>query len=141
MVGWHHRLNGHEFEQTLGDSEGQGSLACCSSWGCKDSDMTQRLNSNKKQVFQQQAEDRSSIRIIAVKSQDYQSGLKTNKTYLYTAYKKGTSSRLNKDLNILTGKRQEKIYHINSNQKKVGMLSVSDHRTLQEFKKKANLKT
>ena len=30
MVGWHHRLNGHEFEQTLGDSEGQGSLACCS---------------------------------------------------------------------------------------------------------------
>ena len=35
MVGWHHRLNGHEFEQTLGDSEGQGSLACCSSWGCR----------------------------------------------------------------------------------------------------------
>ena len=33
MVGWHHRLNGHEFEQALGDSEGQGSLACCSSWG------------------------------------------------------------------------------------------------------------
>ena len=32
MVGWHHQLNGHEFEQTLGDSEGQGSLACCSSW-------------------------------------------------------------------------------------------------------------
>ena len=35
MVGWHHRLNGHEFEQTLGASEGQGSLACCSPWGCK----------------------------------------------------------------------------------------------------------
>ena len=35
MVGWHHRLNGHEFEQTLGDSEGQGSLVCCSSWGRK----------------------------------------------------------------------------------------------------------
>ena len=33
MVGWHHRLSGHEFEQTLGDSEGQGSLACCSPWG------------------------------------------------------------------------------------------------------------
>ena len=33
MVGWHHRLNGHEFEQTLGDSEGQGSLACCSLGG------------------------------------------------------------------------------------------------------------
>ena len=35
MVGWHHRLNGHEFEQTLGDSEGQGSLARCSSWDCR----------------------------------------------------------------------------------------------------------
>ena len=39
MVGWHHRLNGHEFEQTLGDSEGQGCLACCSPWRCKESDM------------------------------------------------------------------------------------------------------
>ena len=35
LVGWHHRLNGHEFEQTPGDSEGQGSLACYSAWGCK----------------------------------------------------------------------------------------------------------
>ena len=38
MVGWHHELNGHEFEQTPRDSEGQGSLACCSSWGCKEVD-------------------------------------------------------------------------------------------------------
>ena len=36
IVGWHHWLNGHEFEQTLGDGEGQGSLGCCSSWGCKE---------------------------------------------------------------------------------------------------------
>ena len=35
MVGWHHQLDEQEFEQTLGDSEGQGSLACCSSWGCR----------------------------------------------------------------------------------------------------------
>ena len=35
MFGWHHRLNGHEFEQTLGDGERQGSLTCCSPWGCK----------------------------------------------------------------------------------------------------------
>ena len=35
MVGWHQRLNGHEFKQTLGDSEGQGSLVCCSPWGCR----------------------------------------------------------------------------------------------------------
>ena len=40
MVGWHHRLNRHEFEQTPGDSEGQGSLECCSPWGRKESDMT-----------------------------------------------------------------------------------------------------
>ena len=44
MVGWHHQLNGHEFEQALGDGEGQGSLACCSPWGCKESDMTERRN-------------------------------------------------------------------------------------------------
>ena len=40
MVGWHHQLNGHEFEQTPGDSEGQGNLVCCSPWGCKESDTT-----------------------------------------------------------------------------------------------------
>ena len=36
MLGWHHQLNGHEFEQTPGDNEGQGSLVCCSPWGCKE---------------------------------------------------------------------------------------------------------
>ena len=40
MVGWHHRLSGHEFEQTLGDSEGHGSLLCYSPWGCKELDTT-----------------------------------------------------------------------------------------------------
>ena len=44
MIGWHHRLNGHEFEQTLGDSEGQESLACCSPWGHKQLDMNEWLN-------------------------------------------------------------------------------------------------
>ena len=44
MAGWHHRLNGHEFELTLGDGEGQGSLACCSPWGHRQSDTTERLN-------------------------------------------------------------------------------------------------
>ena len=46
MVGWHHRFNGHEFEQTPGHSEGLGDLACCSPWGHKESDMTKRLNDN-----------------------------------------------------------------------------------------------
>ena len=40
MVGWHHRCNGHKLGQTLGDGERQGGLACCSPWGCKESDMT-----------------------------------------------------------------------------------------------------
>ena len=41
MVGWHHRLDGQEFEQAQGDDEGQGGLMCCSSWGCKDLDTTE----------------------------------------------------------------------------------------------------
>ena len=44
MVGWHHWLNGHEFEQALGDGKGQGSLVCCSPWGHKESDTTEQLN-------------------------------------------------------------------------------------------------
>ena len=49
MVGWHHRLNGREFEQAPEDGEGQGSLEHCSLWGRKESDTTERLNnSNKK---------------------------------------------------------------------------------------------
>ena len=44
MVGWHHQLNGHEFEQVPGDSEGQGSLVRCYSWGHKQSDTTEQLN-------------------------------------------------------------------------------------------------
>ena len=43
MVGWHHRLYGHEFEWTPGVGDGQGGLACCDSWGCKESDMTESL--------------------------------------------------------------------------------------------------
>ena len=44
MVGWHHRLEGHEFEQAPGVGDGQGSLACCCSWGSKESDMTEQMN-------------------------------------------------------------------------------------------------
>ena len=44
VVGWHHQLDGHEFEQAPGVDNGQGILVCCSSWGCKESDTTERLN-------------------------------------------------------------------------------------------------
>ena len=46
MVGWQHRLNGHEFEQAPGDGEGQGSLACCNPWGRKESGRAEQLNNN-----------------------------------------------------------------------------------------------
>ena len=47
IVGWHHQLNGHVFEQTLGDGEGQGSLVCCSPWGHKELVITDRLYNNQ----------------------------------------------------------------------------------------------
>ena len=46
LVGWHHRHNGHEFEQIPGDGDGQGSLVCCSPWDLKESDTTESLNNN-----------------------------------------------------------------------------------------------
>ena len=52
MVGWHQRLNGREFEQAPGDNEGQGSLACCSPWGRKESDKTQQLNNKTASLTQ-----------------------------------------------------------------------------------------
>ena len=50
IVRWHHWLNGHEFEQTLRDSEGQKSLTCCSSWGCKESDMILKMNNKNNKM-------------------------------------------------------------------------------------------
>ena len=47
MVGWYHLLNGHEFEQTLEVGDGQGGLVCCSPWGPKESDTTERLNNKQ----------------------------------------------------------------------------------------------
>ena len=48
-LGQHYQLDGHEFEQALGDSKGQGSLACCHPWGSKESDTTEQLDKNKKE--------------------------------------------------------------------------------------------
>ena len=58
MVEWHHRLNGHEFEQTLGVGDGQGSLACCSPWGRKESDTTEQLNSNNSEYVTEKKGDK-----------------------------------------------------------------------------------
>ena len=56
MFGWYHWLDGHEFEQALGGGEGQGSLVCCSPWGCKESDTAERLNNNNNRQVQQTKE-------------------------------------------------------------------------------------
>ena len=53
MVGQHHQLNEHEFEQTSGDSEEQGSLVCCSPWGCKESDTIEQLQNNNNILYSQ----------------------------------------------------------------------------------------
>ena len=50
MVGWHHQLDGHEFEQTLGDGERQGSQVCCNVWSCKELGMTQQLKTEQVEV-------------------------------------------------------------------------------------------
>ena len=55
MTGWHDRLNGHEFELTLGDGEWQRSLVCCNTWGCKESDTTEPLNNNNNKRMKRQA--------------------------------------------------------------------------------------
>ena len=54
MVGWHHQHNGHEFEQTPGDSEGQENLSCCIPWGCKELDMTQATEQQQQTQVQQE---------------------------------------------------------------------------------------
>ena len=54
MVRWHHQLNGREFEQIPGDSEGQGSLLCCSPWGHKEVDTTEQLNDKRQQSPREQ---------------------------------------------------------------------------------------
>ena len=67
MVGWHHRLNAHEFEQAPGDGEGQGSLACYSPWGRRQSAMNEGLNNNNnihmcmKMLMSQRCLERASI--------------------------------------------------------------------------------
>ena len=76
MVGWHHQLNGHEFEQTLGDSEGQGSLTRYSPWDCKESDATEQLNNNNNKAFL-----KSKVQYSMCASQD--SAEKQNRVYMY----------------------------------------------------------
>ena len=63
MVGWYHRLNGDEFEQTPGDNEGQGSLGCCSPWDHKQCNMTEQLNKEQELI--------NSVVLVSVAQQSF----------------------------------------------------------------------
>ena len=64
MVGWHHWLNGHEFEQTPGDNEGQGGLECCSPWGHQELDTNEWLNNNIFGNYQQDPSHLSTVPLL-----------------------------------------------------------------------------
>ena len=66
MVGWHHQLNGHEFEQAPGDSEGQGSLVCCSPWGGKEADVTEQLNNSSSSLGKRNTMTISPMKAFAI---------------------------------------------------------------------------
>ena len=66
LVGWHHQLNGHEFEQTLGNGEGQGRLAYCGPWGCRELDVSERLNNNSDLLLSVGVQDGSLLVLLSV---------------------------------------------------------------------------
>ena len=73
MVGWHHQLDGHEFEQVLGVGDGQESLVCCSSWGHKELDTTKRLNHYS--LVAQMAKHLPAVRDTRIQSLDWEDSL------------------------------------------------------------------
>ena len=73
MVGWHHRLNGHEFEQALGGGDGQGGLGCCGPWGHRESDLIKRLNNNGNSYIQSENRARSYLVIEVSEAEKMQS--------------------------------------------------------------------
>ena len=66
IVGWHHRLNGYEFEQAPGVGDGQGGLACCGPWGSKELEMTELLNNNNKNTLSNSRSQRFHSRSFGV---------------------------------------------------------------------------
>ena len=68
MVGWHHQFNGHELGQTPGDGEGQGSLACHSPWGRKESDATWQLNNNSNQKIRETYKEKNTPLCMSTKT-------------------------------------------------------------------------
>ena len=77
MAGWHHRCNGHELGKTLGDGEGQGGLACCSPWGCKELDMTGHLNYNNDESLEKGMTTHSNILVWRIPWTEEPGGLQS----------------------------------------------------------------
>ena len=101
MVGWNHWLNGHEYEQVLGDGEGQGSLACCSPWGCKELDVTEGLNNNKKGYLLLINKDESERKyLIITKHKKKLKIVKLGKTWHHVLWKPRSCSVCNKTLHL-----------------------------------------
>ena len=89
MVGWHHLLNGHEFEQDPGIGDGQGSLVCCSPWGCKESDMTEDWTElNKKNILLIHTSMWGNFKITVLKKPDRRRYTLVDSTYLTFSYKR-----------------------------------------------------
>ena len=122
MVGWHHRLNGHEFKQVLGDSEGQGNLACCSPWSCKEMDRTEWLNNNliiksfKSRVFSgwwqkwkwKWERERVRIYITAADSKGRVGHVRRNTSHLQE-WRVASSSQLNKKTKTKTNQQKRQL--------------------------------
>ena len=92
MVGWHHHLNGHEFEQTPGDSEKQGKPSLLQSMGCNESDMTQQLNNNKHP--QNQGKYLQNLYLTRVQFSEYTKSLITENRKKKTQFKNGQMTKV-----------------------------------------------
>ena len=92
MAGLHHQLNGPEFEQAAGDNEGQGSLGCCSPWGCKEWNMTEGLNNSKSEKLAQSdlTDDKGNLLLIVRIAKISRSRLPSGKTWSRKKKKKQT---------------------------------------------------
>ena len=108
MVGWHHQLNGHELEQAPRVGNGKGSLACCSPWGCKESDTTERMNSTELYFCQIWEHRRIVIMSLMMVSR------KVYLKYLYLKYNANKSKWICPDWlsNLFSSKKCEIVLHI-----------------------------
>ena len=100
MVGCNHRFNRHEFEQSLGDSEGQGGLAYCRPWGLRESDMTERVNNSNKRskikISKSLADGRDKMMVIQISNLDSHLGVNVYSSVFARSRGKGRNDRTGK---------------------------------------------